>query len=346
MSIWEVARLERAGRMMLDRGLDRWLTAALADDRVAVIPVTPEIALTGAAFSGRLRDPADQLIYATAVEHDAHPGEPRRHLAGARLSARRLVARPRYRRAMSFLFRKPAEMPTAESALPGRESPILVTRPHLVLGTPLTPPYPEGTERAIVGMGCFWGAERLFWQLPGVHTTAVGYAGGITPNPTYEETCTGRTGHAEVVLAVYHPERISYEELLKVFWEGHDPTQGMRQGNDVGTSTARRSIGRPKGSALRRRSHATATPVLGGSRTRLDHHGARRGRPVLLRRGVPPAVPRREPERLLRARWDGGRMPDRHRRRYELITRRSSSPPAPAPPRRARRRAAGRCRRG
>ena len=135
-----------------------------------------------------------------------------------------------------FLTRKKTELPTPEDALPGREQPIVPSRPHLVLGTSLTPPFPEGTERAIVGMGCFWGAERLFWQLPGVHTTAVGYAGGITPNPTYEETCTGRTGHAEVVLAVYHPERISYEELLKVFWEEHDPTQGMRQGNDVGTT--------------------------------------------------------------------------------------------------------------
>ena len=137
---------------------------------------------------------------------------------------------------MSFLTRKKTELPSPDDALSGRERPIVPSRPHLVLGTPLTPPFPEGTERAIVGMGCFWGAERLFWQLPGVHTTAVGYAGGITPNPTYEETCTGRTGHAEVVLAVYHPEQISYEGLLKVFWEEHDPTQGMRQGNDVGTT--------------------------------------------------------------------------------------------------------------
>ncbi len=106
---------------------------------------------------------------------------------------------------------------------------------HLVLGTPIVPPFPEGTERAIFGLGCFWGAERIFWQLPGVHTTAVGYAGGTTPNPTYEETCSGRTGHAEVVLVAYDPAGISYDELLRVFWESHDPTQGMRQGNDVGT---------------------------------------------------------------------------------------------------------------
>jgi peptide-methionine (S)-S-oxide reductase len=136
---------------------------------------------------------------------------------------------------MSFLFRKAAEMPTAESALPGRETPIPVTARHLVLDTPIVPPFPDGHERIVVGMGCFWGAERLFWQAPGVYTTAVGYAGGFTPNPTYEEVCSGRTGHAEVVLAVYDPRLTSYEEMLRIFWEGHDPTQGMRQGNDVGT---------------------------------------------------------------------------------------------------------------
>jgi len=106
---------------------------------------------------------------------------------------------------------------------------------HFVLGTPIGPPFPEGTERAIVGMGCFWGAEKVFWQLPGVHTTAVGYAGGVTPNPTYEDVCSGRTGHTEAVLVVFRPAEISYDEILKTFWEGHDPTQGMRQGNDVGT---------------------------------------------------------------------------------------------------------------
>ncbi len=106
---------------------------------------------------------------------------------------------------------------------------------HRVLGTPIAPPFPESTEQAIFGMGCFWGAERLFWQTAGVHTTAVGYAGGFTPNPTYEEVCSGRTGHTEVVLAVFDPARVAFEDLLKVFWEGHDPTQGMRQGNDRGT---------------------------------------------------------------------------------------------------------------
>jgi peptide-methionine (S)-S-oxide reductase len=122
-----------------------------------------------------------------------------------------------------------------DRARPGRSEEMVVTSPHLVLGTALTPPFPEGLEQAIFGMGCFWGAERLFWALPGVYTTAVGYAGGFTPNPTYREVCGGRTGHTEVVLVVYDPAVISYEALLGTFFEGHDPTQGMRQGNDVGT---------------------------------------------------------------------------------------------------------------
>ena len=136
---------------------------------------------------------------------------------------------------MSFLFHKNVELPTAESALPGRDTAMPVVAPHLVLGTPIVPPFPDGFERVVVGMGCFWGAERLFWQAPGVYTTAVGYAGGFTPNPTYEEVCSGSTGHTEAVLVVYDPAKTSYEELLKLFWENHDPTQGMRQGNDVGT---------------------------------------------------------------------------------------------------------------
>jgi peptide-methionine (S)-S-oxide reductase len=136
---------------------------------------------------------------------------------------------------MSFLFRKSVELPTAETALPGRETAMPVVAKHLVLDTPITPPFPDGFERIVVGMGCFWGAERLFWHAPGVYTTAVGYAGGLTPNPTYEEACSGRTGHAEVVLAVFDPSKTSYDEMLKIFWEGHDPTQGMRQGNDAGT---------------------------------------------------------------------------------------------------------------
>ena len=135
-----------------------------------------------------------------------------------------------------FLFRKSAEMPTRETALKGRETPIPTAEPHFVNGRPLQGPYPEGMEKAIFGLGCFWGAERKFWQLgDGVFVTAVGYAGGATPNPTYEEVCSGRTGHNEVVLVVFDPKRIPYEELLRTFWESHDPTQGMRQGNDVGT---------------------------------------------------------------------------------------------------------------
>jgi peptide-methionine (S)-S-oxide reductase len=134
-----------------------------------------------------------------------------------------------------FLSRREPEMPTAADALPGRDTPIVTPGEHFVLGTPIGPPFPEGTERAIVGMGCFWGAEKVFWQLPGVYTTAVGYAGGITPNPTYEEVCGGRTGQNEAVLVVFRPAEISYEQILKAFWENHDPTQGMRQGNDVGT---------------------------------------------------------------------------------------------------------------
>jgi peptide-methionine (S)-S-oxide reductase len=120
-------------------------------------------------------------------------------------------------------------------ALPGRDEPIRVPERHAVLGTPLVPPFPEGLEQAVVGMGCFWGAERVFWQAPGVYTTAVGYAGGYTPNPTYEEVCSGQTGHTEAVLVVFDPKVTSYDEILRLFWENHDPTQGMRQGNDVGT---------------------------------------------------------------------------------------------------------------
>lgn len=128
-----------------------------------------------------------------------------------------------------------AKMPTRERALPGRAEPMAVPTAHFVNGNRLTPPFPAGTELALFGMGCFWGAERIFWQPRGVYSTAVGYAGGFTPNPTYEEVCSGLTGHAEVVRVVFDPNGISYESLLRLFWEGHDPTQGMRQGNDVGT---------------------------------------------------------------------------------------------------------------
>jgi peptide-methionine (S)-S-oxide reductase len=132
-----------------------------------------------------------------------------------------------------LLFR--SKMVAPENALPGRPDPIPTSDTHFVLGTPIKPPFPEGLQTAVVGMGCFWGAERVFWLTEGVYTTAVGYAGGYTPNPTYEETCSGKTGHTEAVLVVFDPEQISYEEILKLFWENHDPTQGMRQGNDVGT---------------------------------------------------------------------------------------------------------------
>ena len=126
-------------------------------------------------------------------------------------------------------------MPSAEDALPGRATPIPVTTHHHVNGARLTPPWADGTQTAVFGLGCFWGAEKAFWSIPGVISTAVGYAGGFTPNPTYEEVCSGRTGQAEVVLVAFDPTRVSYEDLLRVFWEHHDPTQGMRQGNDVGT---------------------------------------------------------------------------------------------------------------
>jgi len=134
-----------------------------------------------------------------------------------------------------FLLRRPTTLPNQDDALPGRPTPIAITEKHHVNGASLTPPWPEGTQTALFGLGCFWGAEKEFWQTPGVISTAVGYAGGHTPNPTYEEVCSGRTGHAEVVLVAFDPERIGYEGLLKIFWEHHDPTQGMRQGNDQGT---------------------------------------------------------------------------------------------------------------
>jgi len=134
-----------------------------------------------------------------------------------------------------FFSSKKLRMPRPEEALPGRSTAMRVGEKHFVNGHRIVPPFPEGTERAMFGMGCFWGAERKLWQTPGVWTTAVGYAGGPTPNPTYEEVCSGMTGHNEVVLVVYDPHEISYEKLLAVFWESHDPTQGMRQGNDAGT---------------------------------------------------------------------------------------------------------------
>jgi len=134
------------------------------------------------------------------------------------------------------MFKTKTRMPSAEDALPGRTDKVMpVPEKHAVLGTPMVPPFPDGLECAQFGLGCFWGAERKFWETPGVYTTAVGYSGGYTPNPTYEEVCSGLTGHTEAVLVVYDPKQVTFDRLLKVFWESHDPTQGMRQGNDVGT---------------------------------------------------------------------------------------------------------------
>jgi len=136
---------------------------------------------------------------------------------------------------MFSFFRKPATLPSPADALPGRSTPLRISGRHAVTGASIRAPWPAGTRTLIVGMGCFWGAEKAYWSVPGVLATAVGYAGGFTPNPTYEEVCSGRTGHAEVVLIAFDPERVSDEQLLRIFWEHHDPTQGMRQGNDVGT---------------------------------------------------------------------------------------------------------------
>jgi peptide-methionine (S)-S-oxide reductase len=136
---------------------------------------------------------------------------------------------------MSFLFRERSKMIDPDRALKGRSERMAVPARHDVLGTPLEPPFPEGVQTAVFAMGCFWGAERMFWEAPGVYTTAVGYAGGFTPNPTYEEVCSGSTGHTEAVLVAFDSSQTSYDEMLRIFWEGHDPTQGMRQGNDMGT---------------------------------------------------------------------------------------------------------------
>ena len=151
-----------------------------------------------------------------------------------------------------FGLRSKTAMVDPAAALRGREREIPVPERHAVLGTPMKGPFPEGMQQLVVGMGCFWGAERVFWQAPGVYTTAVGYAGGVTPNPTYEEVCSGRTGHTEAVLVVFDPAKTSYEEILRLFWENHDPTQGMRQGNDVGTQYRSASTETPRPVRTRR----------------------------------------------------------------------------------------------
>ena len=215
-----------------------------------------------------------------------------------------------------FMFKKSLEMPAKAEALPGRANPIRTASQHFVNGNPLKGPYPAGLETAIFGMGCFWGAERKFWELgDGIYITAVGYAAGHTPNPTYEEVCSGRTGHNEVVLVVYDPKKVSYEQLLKTFWENHDPTQGMRQGNDVGTQY-RSGIYTTRGAEAGGR--GVEGDVRQGARRqglRRDHDGNSRRAGVLLRRGLPPAVPGEEPVRLLRAGRHRRVLPDRHRRR-------------------------------
>ena len=201
--------------------------------------------------------------------------------------------------------------------MPGRATPIPTAKQHFVNGHALKGPYPDGLAMAMFGLGCFWGAERKFWELgDGIYVTAVGYAGGLTPNPTYEEVCSGRTGHNEVVLVVYDPKKISYERLLKTFWESHDPTQGMRQGNDVGTQY--RSgiyVFTPEQRAAAEASKAAYAKALEAAAHGADHDGNPRRAAVLFRRGLSPAISRQESARLLRPRRHRRELPDRHRRR-------------------------------
>ena len=215
-----------------------------------------------------------------------------------------------------MLFANPASlrMPTEVEALPGRDEPLPVRAGHFVHGRPITPPFPEGTRRAVFGLGCFWGAERTFWQLEGVYSTAVGYAGGFTKNPTYEEVCSGGTGHSEVVLVVYDLRVVDFERLLQVFWESHDPTQGMRQGERRRDAVPLGDSHGGRRAAARRRGVAGRVPTgLDGGRLRPDHDGDPFGAAFLPRRGVPPAVSREESRRLLR--------PRRHRRRLSAAGR-------------------------
>ncbi|XP_046513406.1 mitochondrial peptide methionine sulfoxide reductase isoform X1 [Equus quagga] len=236
-----------------------------------------------------------------------------------------LVATRRARRLFHSLFLAPrmgdttSKIVSPQEAFPGRKEAILVAAKHHVSGNRTVEPFPEGTQMAVFGMGCFWGAERKFWTLKGVYSTQVGFAGGYTPNPTYKEVCSGKTGHAEVVRVVYQPERISFEELLKVFWENHDPTQGMRQGNDYGSqyrsaiyptsadhmeAALRSKEDYQKGAGWEKRIPTSSLFGKGSFRARLwpDHDRHPGGTNFLLRRGLPPAVPEQEPRRVLRPR--------------------------------------------
>ncbi len=220
-----------------------------------------------------------------------------------------------------FMLRKKTEMPSAADALPGRQTPIPTAAKHFINQRPLKGPYPEGTETAIFGLGCFWGAERKFWELgDGIHVTAVGYAAGHTPNPTYEEVCSGRTGHNEVVLVVYDPKKISYETLLKTFWESHDPTQGMRQGNDVGTQY--RSGIYVTSDAQRKAAEASKAMYDKTLKSKgfnaITHRDPRRAA-VLLRRGLSPAIPGEESDGLLRPWRHRRELPDWHRRQVYAV---------------------------
>ena len=223
-----------------------------------------------------------------------------------------------------FSFRKSAALPSATDALPGRETALPTAERHLVSHRPLKGPYAPGAETVYLGLGCFWGAERKFWQQgPGVEVTAVGYQGGTTPNPTYEEVCSGMTGHTEVVKVVYDPAVIGFGQLLKTFWESHDPTQGMRQGNDVGTqyrSAIYTTTARPA-----RGGGGVAQSLPGRARrqgrtVRLDHDRDQAGADLLLRRGLPSAISRPEPGRLLQPCRHGGELPGGGRRGGRLRT--------------------------
>ena len=225
---------------------------------------------------------------------------------------------------MMSLSPQKTSMTAPEDALPGRSEPAFeIPERNVVLHTPMQPPFPDGIETAYFALGCFWGAERLYWELDGVYTTAVGYTGGTTPNPTYDEVCSGRTGHAEAVLVAYDPEKVSYADLLKVFFEEHDPTQGMRQGNDIGTQY-RSAI-----YFLNDSQKATAEMALKAydEDLRADGHDAgdhrsRARRALLLRRGLPPAISAQGAERVLRAERDRRQLPDPDRGFLKPHTRR------------------------